>query len=168
MNLRRTVFFLGLSCQVGCAPHWYDGEFAVLIDNDATMIARHDTDLGDCYRVFSGLPSVYAISRPNYTLHVAHGNRYWPEFYLAAESKDDSPLEIIGSQIELHNAFLSKDRHRVEEARGLQLSHQTVRLDRIQGNSITVAILDSQWDVLGIEELKYEILEVNCFLWDSI
>ena len=149
-------------------PHLYDGEFALLVGNLETNITRRDKDLGDCYRVFSGLPTVYEISRPNYTLHVAHGNRYWPQFYLAAESKDRTPMEIIGPDIEPVRAVWGADHQRLEEARGLQLSHQTARLDRVLGGSVTIAILDSQWDVLGVEQLKYVTLDVNCVEVDSL
>ena len=162
------VLFLSLFCQVGCAPSWYDGEVATLVADGATTITRLDKELGDCYRVFTGLPTVYEISRPSYTLRVAHGNRYWPEFFLAAESNDHGSMEIIGPEIKPVRFAWGADHRRLEEARGLHLSHQTVSLEYFQGKSIQVAILDSQWDVLGVEELTYEIQDVNCFGWDSL
>ena len=77
-------------------------------------------------------------------------------------------MEIIGPDIEPVRAVWGADHQRLEEARGLQLSHQTARLDRVLGGSVTIAILDSQWDVLGVEQLKYVTLDVNCVEVDSL
>ena len=165
--LMRTILVLCVFCLASCGvPYFYEGEIAILV-SDNVSVKRHQTDLGDCDAGSGGLPTVYLISTPTYNLHVAHGNRYWPEFFLAAESKEHEPLEIIGMETEPVRAPWGSH-PRLEESRGLKLSHHTARLDRIEGSSIKVAILDSSWSILGVEELEYETKKVNCLTWDTL
>ena len=163
----RAIVLLGAFLQVGCTPHWYDGEFAILNEGAAMSIEQSAKDLGDCYRVFAGIPTVYRISRPDYTLHIAHGDRYWPEFYFLAEAEDQSAMEIIGAEvIPVENPWASAHQQ-IEEARGIELSHKSVTLGRDMDSTLIVAILDSRWNIVGVEELSFKIMDVNCLDWGA-
>ena len=163
----RAMILLGAFLQVGCTPNWYDGEFAILNEGAGVSIEQSAKDLGDCYRVFSGIPTVYEISRPDYTLHIAHGDRYWPEFYFFAEADDQSPMEIIGAEVVPVDNPWTSAHQQTEEARGVVLSHKSVKLGRDMDSKLSVAILDSGWNIVGVEELSFKIVGVNCLSWGA-
>src|SRR5689334_4706593 len=82
-----------------CVPNWYRGSAAVLSESPSLKVIKRDRDWGDCYRPFGSMPTVYQLSRPTYNLHIAHGQRYWPELFLAAQAPDGTNLELRGPNV---------------------------------------------------------------------
>ena len=158
-----TLFLLMSS--TACAPHWYRGTVAVL-EGPGVIVAKSDHNWGDCYSVFGKFPTVYKVSKSQYEIYIAHGDRYWPQLFLRAQSTDGSVLELRGKALELVQFPNGVDITRLRNARGMAPTHE-LDLRYFSEPTIDLEVLDSQHRVLGRERLTYRLEDVKCFAWDA-
>jgi hypothetical protein len=171
--MRSSIVVVFIVLIYGCAPHYYNGEMALLELDENIEVILSQSEVGDCYRRFGSLPTVYRIERLEYTLLIAHGNRYWPEFFFSARSVNGEQLELTGNLIEPVPDRWRAYRSKVEEQRQLELTHQTGRGEKMkqlnqESSPIVVTIRNSEGQILGREPLRFTINKVDCFAWDAV
>src|SRR5262249_53889057 len=112
--------FALVSC--GCA-HFFEGTVAELDEASDVTVVLTASSYGDCYRLTRKVPIVYAVARPQYSVRIAHGMRYWPEFFLVAHDRSGAVLAITGDGIGPVPFPRGGDMRRLTQARGTDLSH---------------------------------------------
>lgn len=152
---------------VGCV-HFFEGTVAELEDAPGLSVELAAQSYGDCFRIGSGVPIVYKVSRPNYTVRIAHGMRYWPEFFLNAHDNNGIPLNITGAGISAVSFPTGGDMRRLREARGgLELSHHTL-LDIPRGWDARIrqwlAVKAVRENAIGIKTLAFDIHSASGFV----
>lgn len=150
-----------------CAPNWYRGSIAVLANSPGVEILGSEREWGDCYRRLGTMPTVYKISRANYSVYLAHGRRYWPELFILAKSADGTVLDLQGAQMTLIVSPVGGNFRRVPDTTGLLPTHE-IDLRGVGTNTLDFRVLDKNQRVVGEEQLAYRIEDVQCFEWDSL
>jgi hypothetical protein len=178
--LFRLALLASTASHVACT-HYYEGSVAELELVGGVEVVRSDESYGDCYRQSPAVPVVYAVARDSYTLRIAHGQRYWPEFFLTATARDDQVLGIIGTDIRRLNERERRggDLSRLQFNRGVPLhDHASLHnlpktyqgpLPRYQPGRyvLTFDVLDSQGSVIGRERLPYRVNFIDCREFDG-
>lgn len=165
--MRKLLVIISVLCVSGCAPSFYSGKFAVVESDTNIQIIQREFSYGNCYQLLSRVPTVYALTRQNYKVFVAHGNRYWPELYFSVTSQGNEELELEGKNIKPVTYKDGADHKRLESERKLMLRYATGKLSEAD-NPITLVIKDSGGNVLGHESISFSVKEVNCSGWDAI
>jgi len=152
----------------GCVPYYFDGVAATLDESSQFDVTRRDRSWGDCYYIFSKMPTVYQSTKSGYTFTVTQGPRYWPEFFLEARSPTGVELDLKGEHVESAGYRKGGDMRRLREARGTNPTHRTAKLTEVSGDYVTVEILNDSGVKLGEENLYFELVDVNCMEIDSL
>src|SRR5437867_3443283 len=84
VNPRVCLCAIAAAITVSGCVHYYDGTVAELEVGPGLTVTLAVPDYGDCFRSNPDVPVVYGLERPRYSLRIAHGMRYWPEFFLIA------------------------------------------------------------------------------------
>lgn len=79
----------------GCT-HRFEGTVAEMVPRPDVTVLVAASSYGDCYRDADPVPVVYAVTRPRYTLRIAHGDRYWPQLFAYARDNSGAALQIAG------------------------------------------------------------------------
>lgn len=179
--LRSACSIVIVILSVGCV-HFFEGTVAELENGPGLSVELTAQSYGDCFRIGFGVPIVYEVSRPKYTVSIAHGMRYWPEFFLNAHDNNGIPLNITGAGIAAVIGPTGGDMRRLRETRGgLELSHHAVldiprgwdgrlrewlavkaaRENAIGTKTLTFDIRSAS-GVLGTEQFSYRVRVVRC------
>lgn len=146
---------------VDCTAVRYEGQVAIL-RGPGIEVVKSETDWGDCHRRDSPVPTVYQVAREEYVLSVAHGDRYWPQFFLGAAGRDGETLELVGSGIKRLDAAVIDS---LAQARMIVVSHSSGdHLDR-PPQPLVVEVRKQNGELVGQEELRFDILVVRCVNW---
>lgn len=169
MIMRKTTLLLLLCLSIlGCVRYTFKGSAAVIDETSSIKIVKKSKNYGDCHKSLGNIPIVYSINRENYTVVIAHGNRYWPDLYMGVTNKTpDSPLSIKSDSIDEVDDFHAFDVSDLEKERGVKLTH-IIRLDKNKDHTIKFKIIDSDGNVLGDEELSYHLEDVKCHEIDAL
>jgi hypothetical protein len=171
-----------VAISTSCA-NYYDGTVAELEHAAGLTVELATESYGDCFRR-GDVPVVYKVVRPNYTVRIAHGMRYWPEFFLSAQDNHGNSLNITGPGISAltDQAQSGGDMRRLRESRGgIDLSNHTRLLDMLVYDGRTkewvivkavrenkIGIRTLAFDVrngsgvLGTEQLAYRVNIIRC------
>ncbi len=166
------VFFsllLYIGLHVGVL-HSFSGSVAELKLDSGVKIVNRKRFYGDCYRIFKSVPVVYQVKRPEYELHIAHGIRYWPQFFLSATTFDGKELELVGEGIQRVAVPYGGDMRRLQEARETKLTHQVFTLKEVKDQSIKFIkfeVNNDQGNIIGIEKFEFETNQVSCMERDG-
>lgn len=163
----------------GCTEH-YDGTVAEFEPHPDLPVILSAKEYGDCFREDRDVPLVYQVRRPEYSVRIAHGNRYWPEWYLVARDATGALLKIGGAQIRAVLDAGSGDMKRLHKVRGNYLDHRAVldvplgwrdtenltaqaaRDNAIGPRSVAFEVLGPKGVVLGREEFVYRVNLIRC------
>jgi hypothetical protein len=168
----------------GCV-RLFEGTVAELDQVPDLTVVLAASEYGDCFRVTSKVPIVYGVTRPKYSLRIAHGMRYWPEFFLLARDNNGTVLSISGDSIWPVEFPRGGDIRRLREARGTDLSHhalldvprgshdgqdltvQAVREGRVGKKTLAFEVRDSDGLVVGREAFSYQVKTIRCREFDG-
>ena len=182
MTQRLSLCAIASALMASACVHFFEGTVAELEQGSELTVILAASSYGDCFRPVQRVPIVYAVTRPNYSLRVAHGMRYWPEFFLIAHDSNGVVLDISGAGIQPVEFPRGGDMRRLREARGTDLSHhavldvprgydqrirqdltvKAVREGRIGTKTIVFEIHDSEVHILGQEQLRYRVSSIRC------
>jgi hypothetical protein len=153
-----------IAISTGCA-HYYDGTVAELEQAAGVGVELATQSYGDCFRRGSDVPVVYKLVRSNYTVRIAHGMRYWPEFFLSAQDNNGNALNITGPDISAVEYQGGGDMRRLRESRrGIEFTHHARLLDMLVYDGRTkewVMVKAVRENRIGVRTLAFDVRNIS-------
>ena len=158
------IIIAAMSVLAGCTPHVVKCQYFHLKPQPGLAVLAESSSYGECRCMGGKAATEYRLSRTNYVVTFAIGDRWYPELMLDAHDTSGLPLEIRSAHV--YESHKGGERSPIS-VRG-KIYRYFVREEKLPEKVIPFQILDQSGAIIGTEKIPFEMRGASALEIDSI
>jgi hypothetical protein len=154
-----------------CMPVFADCFVPQLAVPDSSVAVVHRPESAECYRLWGSLPGEYTLVRPQYTLNISTGDRWYPMLWLRATRPGGERLRVEGDSIQTMEEVLymaDSPSARRYDAVGLLSTYGSIPPPSTSPFTLRLRILTNIGELVAEEALSFTVIEASHYSVDGL